>query len=203
MDIKIVFWVFLVAITLRLPTLDTAMAGFAYSGELFTKAGVGTNHRVGYQARSYVPRERVSPKDFNQLRDVPERRWEHLNVYWRTEGAVSTRSMRARVLIRRFQRYFVQLKKRRSSSLEYLIESLSNTLDPPHSIVAKSHLQTNTSTKTSSKQGTKAMVQDGKVVVSRWSCGRYNATNQGRPIPRNNARGNGITGNVEVKPKEA
>ncbi|GJV78069.1 integrase, catalytic region, zinc finger, CCHC-type containing protein [Tanacetum coccineum] len=31
---------------------------------------------------------------------------------------------------------------------------------------------------------------------SRWSRGRYNATNQGRPFQRNNARGNGVAGNV-------
>ncbi|GKE20497.1 hypothetical protein Tco_1432009 [Tanacetum coccineum] len=41
----------------------------------------------------------------------------------------------------------------------------------------------------------KAMVQDGKVVVQDVR-GRYNATNQGRPFQRNNARGNGVAGNV-------
>ncbi|GJV96156.1 retrovirus-related pol polyprotein from transposon TNT 1-94 [Tanacetum coccineum] len=40
-----------------------------------------------------------------------------------------------------------------------------------------------------------AMVQDGKVVVQDIR-GRYNATNQGRPFQRNNARGNGVAGNV-------
>ncbi|GJV01873.1 retrovirus-related pol polyprotein from transposon TNT 1-94 [Tanacetum coccineum] len=39
------------------------------------------------------------------------------------------------------------------------------------------------------------MVQDGKVVVQDVR-GRYNATNQGRPFQRNNARGNGVAGNV-------
>ncbi|GJV88043.1 retrovirus-related pol polyprotein from transposon TNT 1-94 [Tanacetum coccineum] len=43
--------------------------------------------------------------------------------------------------------------------------------------------------------GYKAMVQDGKVVVQDVR-GRYNATNQGRPFQRNNARGNGVAGNV-------
>ncbi|GJW24691.1 hypothetical protein Tco_0038502 [Tanacetum coccineum] len=38
-------------------------------------------------------------------------------------------------------------------------------------------------------------VQDGKVVVQDVR-GRYNATNQGRPFQRNNARGNGVAGNV-------
>ncbi|GJT32546.1 hypothetical protein Tco_0922965 [Tanacetum coccineum] len=41
----------------------------------------------------------------------------------------------------------------------------------------------------------KAMVQDGKVVVQDVR-GRYNANNQGRPFQRNNARGNGVAGNV-------
>ncbi|GJY57340.1 hypothetical protein Tco_0456455, partial [Tanacetum coccineum] len=40
-----------------------------------------------------------------------------------------------------------------------------------------------------------AMVQDGKVVVQDVR-GRYNANNQGRPFQRNNARGNGVAGNV-------
>ncbi|GJR93999.1 hypothetical protein Tco_0266173 [Tanacetum coccineum] len=43
------------------------------------------------------------------------------------------------------------------------------------------------------------MVQDGKVVVFglvQDVRGRYNANNQGRPFQRNNARGNGIAGNV-------
>ncbi|GKC08193.1 hypothetical protein Tco_0999803 [Tanacetum coccineum] len=48
---------------------------------------------------------------------------------------------------------------------------------------------------TSSNARNKAMVQDGKVVVQDVR-GRYNATNQGRPFQRNNARGNGVTGNV-------
>ncbi|GJV94001.1 retrovirus-related pol polyprotein from transposon TNT 1-94 [Tanacetum coccineum] len=39
------------------------------------------------------------------------------------------------------------------------------------------------------------MVQDGKVVVQDVR-GRYNANNQGRPFQRNNARGNGVAGNV-------
>ncbi|GKA57297.1 hypothetical protein Tco_0756485 [Tanacetum coccineum] len=47
----------------------------------------------------------------------------------------------------------------------------------------------------SSNARNKAMVQDGKVVVQDVR-GRYNATNQGRPFQRNNARGNGVAGNV-------
>ncbi|GJR21628.1 retrovirus-related pol polyprotein from transposon TNT 1-94 [Tanacetum coccineum] len=49
--------------------------------------------------------------------------------------------------------------------------------------------------KASSNARNKAMVQDGKVVVQDVR-GRYNATNQGRPFQRNNARGNGVAGNV-------
>ncbi|GKF25183.1 retrovirus-related pol polyprotein from transposon TNT 1-94, partial [Tanacetum coccineum] len=46
-----------------------------------------------------------------------------------------------------------------------------------------------------SVQQNKAMVQDGKVVVQDVRR-RYNANNQGRPFQRNNARGNGVAGNV-------
>ncbi|GJS67067.1 hypothetical protein Tco_0681631 [Tanacetum coccineum] len=49
----------------------------------------------------------------------------------------------------------------------------------------------------SSNARNKAMVQDGKVVVQDVR-GRYNATNQGRPFQRNNTRGNGVAGNVEL-----
>ncbi|GJX33514.1 retrovirus-related pol polyprotein from transposon TNT 1-94 [Tanacetum coccineum] len=82
-----------------------------------------------------------------------------------------------------------------SSSTENLIESLSNSL----SLLTqsyKSHLpQTNNQLRASSNARNKAMVQDGKVVVQDVR-GRYNATNQGRPFQRNNARGNGVAGNV-------
>ncbi|GKB56888.1 hypothetical protein Tco_0913074, partial [Tanacetum coccineum] len=44
-------------------------------------------------------------------------------------------------------------------------------------------------------QGTKLWFRTGKVVVQDVH-GRYNATNQGRPFQRNNARGNGVAGNV-------
>ncbi|GKC37398.1 NBS-containing resistance-like protein, partial [Tanacetum coccineum] len=47
----------------------------------------------------------------------------------------------------------------------------------------------------SSNARNKAMVQVGKVVVQ-YVRGRYNANNQGRPFQRNNARGNGVAGNV-------
>ncbi|GJS20123.1 putative ribonuclease H-like domain-containing protein [Tanacetum coccineum] len=47
----------------------------------------------------------------------------------------------------------------------------------------------------SSNARNKAMVQDGKVVVQDVH-GRYNANNPGRPSQRNNARGNGVAGNV-------
>ncbi|GJV53781.1 retrovirus-related pol polyprotein from transposon TNT 1-94 [Tanacetum coccineum] len=40
-----------------------------------------------------------------------------------------------------------------------------------------------------------AVQQDGKVVVQDVR-GRYNANNQGRPFQRNNARGNGVAGNI-------
>ncbi|GJS10322.1 integrase, catalytic region, zinc finger, CCHC-type containing protein [Tanacetum coccineum] len=82
-----------------------------------------------------------------------------------------------------------------SSSTENLIESLSNTLALLTQSY-KSHLpQTNNQLRASSNARNKAMVQDGKVVVQDVR-GRYNATNQGRPFQRNNARGNGVAGNV-------
>ncbi|GJW06216.1 hypothetical protein Tco_1568639 [Tanacetum coccineum] len=78
-----------------------------------------------------------------------------------------------------------------SSSTENLIESLSNTLALLTQSY-KSHLpQTNNQLRASSNARNKAMVQDGKVVVQDVR-GRYNATNQGRPFQRNNARGNGL-----------
>ncbi|GKE78245.1 integrase, catalytic region, zinc finger, CCHC-type containing protein, partial [Tanacetum coccineum] len=54
---------------------------------------------------------------------------------------------------------------------------------------------TNNQLRASSNARNQAMVQDGKVVVQDIR-GRYNATNQGRPFQRNNARGNGVAGNV-------
>ncbi|GKC83351.1 hypothetical protein Tco_1139068, partial [Tanacetum coccineum] len=76
----------------------------------------------------------------------------------------------------------------RSSSTENLIESLSNTLALLTQSY-KSHLpQTNNQHRASSNARNKAMVQDRKVVVQDVR-GRYNATNQGRPFQRNNARG--------------
>ncbi|GJS16423.1 retrovirus-related pol polyprotein from transposon TNT 1-94 [Tanacetum coccineum] len=68
-----------------------------------------------------------------------------------------------------------------SSSTENLIESLSNTL----ALLTQSY-----------------MVQDGKVMVQDVR-GRYNANNQGRPFQRNNARGNGVEGNVGAQEREA
>ncbi|GJR84786.1 reverse transcriptase domain-containing protein [Tanacetum coccineum] len=86
-------------------------------------------------------------------------------------------------------------EKTGSPSKENLIESLSNTLALLTQSY-KSHLpQTNNQLRASSNARNKAMVQDGKVVVQD-VCGRYNATNQGRPFQRNNARGNGVAGNV-------
>ncbi|GJW80179.1 ribonuclease H-like domain-containing protein [Tanacetum coccineum] len=82
-----------------------------------------------------------------------------------------------------------------SSSTENLIESLSNSL-APHVNRNKYNLpQTNNQLRASSNARNKAMVQDGKVVVQDVR-GRYNANNQGRPFQRNNARGNGVAGNV-------
>ncbi|GJT92982.1 retrovirus-related pol polyprotein from transposon TNT 1-94 [Tanacetum coccineum] len=81
------------------------------------------------------------------------------------------------------------------SSTENLIESLSNSLALLTQSY-KSHLpQTNNQLRASSNARNKAMVQDGKVVVQDVR-GRYNANNQGRPFQRNNARGNGVAGNV-------
>ncbi|GJR09155.1 hypothetical protein Tco_0791807 [Tanacetum coccineum] len=82
-----------------------------------------------------------------------------------------------------------------SSSQKNLLKSLSNTLALLTQSY-KSHLpQTNNQLRASSNARNKAMVQDGKVVVQDVR-GRYNATNQGRPFQRNNARGNGVAGNV-------
>ncbi|GJV81146.1 putative reverse transcriptase domain-containing protein [Tanacetum coccineum] len=82
-----------------------------------------------------------------------------------------------------------------SSSTENLIESLTNSLALLTQSY-KSHLpQTNNQLRASSNARNQAMVQDGKVVVQDIR-GRYNATNQGRPFQRNNARGNGVAGNV-------
>ncbi|GKC90376.1 retrovirus-related pol polyprotein from transposon TNT 1-94, partial [Tanacetum coccineum] len=82
-----------------------------------------------------------------------------------------------------------------NSLTENLIESLSNSLALLTQSY-KSHLpQTNNQLRASSNARNKAMVQDGKVVVQDVR-GRYNATNQGRPFQRNNARGNGVEGNV-------
>ncbi|GJR73556.1 retrovirus-related pol polyprotein from transposon TNT 1-94 [Tanacetum coccineum] len=82
-----------------------------------------------------------------------------------------------------------------SSSTENLIESLSNSLALLTQSY-KSHLpQTNNQLRTSSNARNKATVQDGRVVVQDVR-GRYNANNQGRPIQRNNARGNVVAGNV-------
>ncbi|GKA69121.1 hypothetical protein Tco_0775185 [Tanacetum coccineum] len=80
-----------------------------------------------------------------------------------------------------------------------LIESLSNTLALLTQSY-KSHLpQTNNQLRASSNARNKAMVQDGKVVVQDVR-GRYNATNQGRPFQRNNARGNGfVAGNWRLR----
>ncbi|GJR03526.1 retrovirus-related pol polyprotein from transposon TNT 1-94 [Tanacetum coccineum] len=88
-----------------------------------------------------------------------------------------------------------------SSSTENLIESLSNTLALLTQSY-KSHLpQTNNQLRASSWQWNKLMIQDGKVVVQDVR-GRNSATNQGRtfnqgrPFQKNNARGNGVAGNV-------
>ncbi|GJR64841.1 retrovirus-related pol polyprotein from transposon TNT 1-94 [Tanacetum coccineum] len=88
-----------------------------------------------------------------------------------------------------------------SSSTENLIESLSNTLALLTQSY-KSHLpQTNNQLRASSNARNKAMIQDGKVVVQDVR-GRNSATNQGRtfnqgrPFQKNNARGNGVAGNV-------
>ncbi|GKA63548.1 retrovirus-related pol polyprotein from transposon TNT 1-94 [Tanacetum coccineum] len=84
-----------------------------------------------------------------------------------------------------------------SSSTENLIESLTQLTWPPHSVIQiTSSPQTKQSIKElQSNARNQAMVQDGKVVVQDIR-GRYNATNQGRPFQRNNARGNGVAGNV-------
>ncbi|GJS25286.1 retrovirus-related pol polyprotein from transposon TNT 1-94 [Tanacetum coccineum] len=82
-----------------------------------------------------------------------------------------------------------------SSSTEYLIESLTNTLALLNQSF-KAHLpQMNNQLRTSSNARNNATVQDGRVVVQDVR-GRYNANNQGRPFQRNNARGNVVAGNA-------
>ncbi|GJS29012.1 hypothetical protein Tco_0489632 [Tanacetum coccineum] len=75
--------------------------------------------------------------------------------------------------------------------------SVSKTNHPSLLKPQKNHLLLNfqLDSGTSSNARNKAMVQDGKVMVQDVR-GRYNATNQGRPFQRNNARGNGVAGNV-------
>ncbi|GJR63112.1 hypothetical protein Tco_1505274 [Tanacetum coccineum] len=88
-----------------------------------------------------------------------------------------------------------------SSSTENLIESLTNSLALLTQSY-KSHLpQTNNQLRASSNARNQAMVQDGKVVVQDIR-GRYNATNQGRPFQRNNARGRCRGKCKEVKTEE-
>ncbi|GKC73049.1 integrase, catalytic region, zinc finger, CCHC-type containing protein [Tanacetum coccineum] len=82
-----------------------------------------------------------------------------------------------------------------SSSTEYLIESLTNTLALLNQSF-KAHLpQMNNQLRTSSNARNNATVQDGRVVVQDVR-GRYNANNQGRPFQRNTARGNVVAGNA-------
>ncbi|GKA00439.1 hypothetical protein Tco_0672989, partial [Tanacetum coccineum] len=76
-----------------------------------------------------------------------------------------------------------------------LIESLTNILALLNQSF-KAHLpQTNNQLRTSSNARNNATVQDGRVVVQD-ARGRYNANNQGRPLQRNNARGNVVAGNA-------
>ncbi|GJR22407.1 retrovirus-related pol polyprotein from transposon TNT 1-94 [Tanacetum coccineum] len=79
-------------------------------------------------------------------------------------------------------------EKRKKFFNKNLIESLNQLTLPLLTQSYKSHLpQTNNQLRASSNARNKAMVQDGKVVVQDVH-GRYNATNQGRPFQRNNAR---------------
>ncbi|GJU58955.1 hypothetical protein Tco_1236721 [Tanacetum coccineum] len=68
-----------------------------------------------------------------------------------------------------------------------------------HSIRTKVTIfKINNQLRASSNARSKAMVQDGKVVVQDVR-GRYNAANQGRPFQRNNARRNGV---AEIRTQE-
>ncbi|GJW05549.1 retrovirus-related pol polyprotein from transposon TNT 1-94, partial [Tanacetum coccineum] len=80
-----------------------------------------------------------------------------------------------------------------SSSTENLIESLSNTF--ASSLNSQNHffLKLTINLELRSNARTKLWFKTEVVQDVR---GRYNATNQGRPFQRNNARGNGIGGNV-------
>ncbi|GJX13185.1 hypothetical protein Tco_0204943 [Tanacetum coccineum] len=82
-----------------------------------------------------------------------------------------------------------------STSTDNLIESLTNTLALLNQSF-KAHLpQMNNQLRTSSNARNNATVQDDRVVVQDVR-GKYNANNQGRPIQRNTARENVVTGNA-------
>ncbi|GKC15651.1 retrovirus-related pol polyprotein from transposon TNT 1-94 [Tanacetum coccineum] len=82
-----------------------------------------------------------------------------------------------------------------STSMDNLIESLTNTLALLNQSF-KAHLpQMNNQLRTSSNARNNATVQDDRVVIQDVR-GRYNVNNQGRPFQRNNAREVVRTGNV-------
>ncbi|GJW17747.1 hypothetical protein Tco_0025183 [Tanacetum coccineum] len=83
------------------------------------------------------------------------------------------------------------------ATMKFLQQKLMkfNQLTCSFSLIEITSSSTNNQLRASSNARNKAMVQDGKVVVQDVR-GRYNATNQGRPFQRNNARGNGVAGNV-------
>ncbi|GJR07680.1 integrase, catalytic region, zinc finger, CCHC-type containing protein [Tanacetum coccineum] len=106
-----------------------------------------------------------------------------------TEGTVQQGPVRARVL----NDLSAEEMERCSggSELNKGDRNLNYTIEFGHFVKSKEK----TISRASSNARNKAMVQDGKVVVQDVR-GRYNATNQGRPFQRNNARGNGVAGNV-------
>ncbi|GJS88444.1 hypothetical protein Tco_0771080 [Tanacetum coccineum] len=95
-------------------------------------------------------------------------------------------SKRQLLIRRRLLKRFVQFNKFQ------VYQRTSNSL-------IQSHTDAKTFGKRELKSGrNQAMVQDGKVVVQDIR-GRYNATNQGRPFQRNNARGNGVREMTELQ----
>ncbi|GJX25335.1 retrovirus-related pol polyprotein from transposon TNT 1-94 [Tanacetum coccineum] len=99
----------------------------------------------------------------------------------------------------------IQLKKRKGIKLTFISCNHYPTQGIPKDSLLHSSMTILTpqtfgkteddSGRSSSNARNKAMVQDGKVVVQDVR-GRYNANNQGRPFERNNARENGVAGNV-------
>ncbi|GJT87488.1 retrovirus-related pol polyprotein from transposon TNT 1-94 [Tanacetum coccineum] len=102
--------------------------------------------------------------------------------------------VRARDPLTAFQ---AERKGKEFSSTENLIGKFkSNSLALLHSIVQITSVSNKQSLRASSKCKEQAMVSGRESCGTRWSEEGYNAKNQERPFQRNNARGNGVAGNV-------